>query len=209
MTYIRAIPKFVSPGISMNSSLHNRHVWATLPLSATIGITGYVQQAVFMIKADGSPSWSSLAPGQTGLGTNINLNWNSSTVAVNQVYDICAVGNTIHGQTYTSDVIRVKTVSTNDSDSDGLADWQEILAGSNPSNASSAFGIIEQNNGGRNIRWLSTTAAVYQVQVSTNLNSTIWTTLLTTNGTGSDMTYTDPVFTPPRYLRIVVNGRGW
>ena len=59
-----------------------------------------------------------------------------------------------------------------DSDGDGLNNWQEYLAGTNPTNASSVFKITggQALPGGQFVlRWLSVSNRLYDVMRGTNL----------------------------------------
>jgi hypothetical protein len=62
-----------------------------------------------------------------------------------------------------------------DSDGDGMSDWEEILAGSSPSNSGSLFVLsmpdspVDPSGQGRIIRWWSTNDHVYHVDRSTNV----------------------------------------
>lgn len=62
-----------------------------------------------------------------------------------------------------------------DSDGDGLNNWQEYLAGTNPTNASSVFKITSEQvlpNGEFVLRWFSVSNRLYDVMRSTNLGGT-------------------------------------
>lgn len=64
---------------------------------------------------------------------------------------------------------------TVDSDEDGMSDWEEILAGSSPSNRGSVFILslpeapMPQSGHGRIISWWSTNNRVYSIERSTNI----------------------------------------
>src|SRR5262249_7639306 len=60
-----------------------------------------------------------------------------------------------------------------DSDGDGLNNWQEYLAGTNPTNAASAFKITSAQMVSRTqfaLRWSSVSNRLYDVTRATNLN---------------------------------------
>lgn len=61
-----------------------------------------------------------------------------------------------------------------DSDDDGAFNWQEYLAGTNPTNCDSALQIessVTATNGGYVIRWASEPWRLYSLERSSNLTS--------------------------------------
>jgi len=76
-------------------------------------------------------------------------------------------------QTYLGTVTTNSTQST-DTDHDGMSDYAEFIAGTDPMNAASRFcftGTGTPHNGVVEITWTAVTNRLYQVNVSTNLSS--------------------------------------
>ena len=65
-----------------------------------------------------------------------------------------------------------------DNDGDGMLNWQEYIAGTDPTNSASKFMIVSQvvSNGFPHISWLSSVnaRAPYRIESSTNLSSGNW-----------------------------------
>ena len=101
---------------------------------------------------------------------------------------------------------------TNDTDGDGMAAWAEYIAGTDPTNAASFFGIMDiiSVNGTNILKWLGgdTNLPPYKIYVSTNLMETsAGFTLLTSNvvrsATGTNVwSETAPSDGPQRFYRI-------
>ncbi|MGH7954238.1 MAG: hypothetical protein ACREFE_20275, partial [Limisphaerales bacterium] len=83
---------------------------------------------------------------------------------------------------------------TNDSDGDGMLNWQEYVAGTNPTNASSVFSVRSLAPTGPFVEYQITFSTAlnrtYRVEVSSDLQT--WQTLQDgIAGTGGDVTITD------------------
>jgi hypothetical protein len=62
--------------------------------------------------------------------------------------------------------------ATADSDGDGMNNWQEFMAGTNPTNAASVLKVsLQQSNQGFFLNWNTIPGQTYQVQVTTNFIS--------------------------------------
>ena len=96
---------------------------------------------------------------------------------------------------------------TNDSDSDGMLDWQEYVAGTIPVNSNSLLKLLSQQQSGTTnvIKWLSSASALsnYKVEGSTNLTSG-WSTLGTVTKADGTNSYTDVSTLSPRFYRVTV-----
>ncbi len=92
--------------------------------------------------------------------------------------------------------------TTADSDGDGFTDWQEILAGTNPTNAASALRITEPQPG--LVQFDSVTGRTYQIEYKNDLTDPSWLPLVATNGTGAAIQIADPdaATVPRRFYRV-------
>jgi hypothetical protein len=82
-----------------------------------------------------------------------------------------------------------------DSDGDGANNWQEYIAGTDPTSKSSAFEFVAGStlgSGGFTLQWSSVINKHYSIQSSYNMMSGPWTTVATNIlGNGQTMQWTD------------------
>lgn len=108
--------------------------------------------------------------------------------------------------TYATSAVATVTLNvvstTADSDGDGFTDWQEILAGTDPHNATSALRITTTQTG--TFDFDSVAGKNYQIEYKDNLTDIQWQPLTTTNGIGGTIRITDPAAAalPRRFYRI-------
>jgi hypothetical protein len=84
-----------------------------------------------------------------------------------------------------------------DADGDGMANWQEYLAGTNPTNALSKlqFGTTSLNADGvegASFNWLTAPSKTYTLQSSPTLNGPVWTSVKTIVGDGNNYEFLQP-----------------
>ncbi len=98
-----------------------------------------------------------------------------------------------------------------DADGDGMLNWQEYLAGTEPTNFESKLIILSQTilNGTNTIQWLSTTNALapYSIAAASNLSSNDWITITNNLAATSDGTNTlsgDFGSNSPAFFRVQV-----
>jgi len=95
-----------------------------------------------------------------------------------------------------------------DPDGDGLSNYREYLAGTNPTNAASRVQFLSpvpDGGGGVTLSWLSAPDKTYTVEYSTNVAGTNWTELRAMTGTGSIQTCADSsAGVRARYYRLRV-----
>lgn len=95
--------------------------------------------------------------------------------SVNYVWGSIPAGTNTILVTYTNvgvqiaDTRTVVVVRPGDSDGDGMSDYDEVIAGTDPYDAASALRITELANGNQLVVWDSIAGRNYQVQATTNL----------------------------------------
>ena len=77
-----------------------------------------------------------------------------------------------------------------DSDGDGVSDWHEFLAGTDPSDRSSVLQFASSE--AARLQFHSVPGRTYQIEYKNDLRDTEWIRLLTTNGVGGLIQITDP-----------------
>ena len=108
--------------------------------------------------------------------------------------------------TYATSAVATVTLNilstTADIDGDGFTDWQEFLAGTNPTNSASALRLFPTQTGSFNFN--SVTGRTYQIEYKDNLTDPQWQFLLSTNGTGDSIQFADPAAAslPQRFYRV-------
>jgi hypothetical protein len=97
-----------------------------------------------------------------------------------------------------------------DSDGDGMSNWQEYTAGTNPTNAASYLKVGGINpNGGADVTFEAMANKTYTVEYRDGLDTLIWTPLGDVVARGSNWvaTVTDPAPGANRYYRLVTPRR--
>jgi hypothetical protein len=91
-----------------------------------------------------------------------------------------------------------------DADGDGMPNWKEYLAGTNPANAQSClqFSSAVSASGATTLSWLSAPGKTYVIEGASTINATTWTTLGTVNGDGTVQQVTEPNTGTAQFYRI-------
>ncbi len=113
---------------------------------------------------NGTPLYT-LSPNGCGLGLSALSNaWTAVTEGTN------IVQITFTNQTFLSDSRTFVVVRPGDSDGDGMTDYDELLAGTNPHDASSVLRITSLADGNQLVVWDSISNINYRVLATTNLS---------------------------------------
>jgi hypothetical protein len=94
---------------------------------------------------------------------------------------------------YFGTIYNYLSVSNADADGDGMNNWQEYVAGTDPTDPKSCLPLTaaQAQSQTRSINWPSVTGKTYIIQRSTLLFPAHWTSVSTNAGTGTTMEYDD------------------
>lgn len=108
---------------------------------------------------------------------------------------------------YFGTIYNYLSVSNADADGDGYNNWQEYVAGTDPTDPNSylyvAASQVPQGQPG-SIQWPSVADKQYVIQRSTALFPANWTAISTNTGTGTTMQFNDTTTGNPYYYRVQV-----
>ena len=166
----------------------------------TNAATGHSYQ-VMLLNADGAPSPTNQYDFET----------RSATVAVNTTApstSICSDEWKIH---FFGSTTNPAAADNADPDGDGIPNWMEFLAGTDPTNPQSKLQLATPAITARkgqsqvSINWLTAPGRAYALQWNSNLIGGTWNTLATVSGSGSVTNYPDlnPTVST-RYYRLFV-----
>ena len=91
-----------------------------------------------------------------------------------------------------------------DADGDGMNNWQEYVAGTDPTDPKSNLKVSAQSNSTGLIHWPSVAGKTYVIERSPNLFSPAWIPVSTNTGTGADMQFQDSSSGSARFYRVRV-----
>jgi hypothetical protein len=91
-----------------------------------------------------------------------------------------------------------------DPDGDGVPNWKEFVAGTNPNDASSClhFSSAVSSSGVTTITWLSATGKTYVIEAASSINATTWATVGTVVGNGTVQQVDEPNTGASQFYRI-------
>jgi sugar lactone lactonase YvrE len=169
----------------------------TIPTNAT-SLSSY---AIHFDHASGSPSGLRSFPRQTLTGL-ITLSSRSSSTYNDGIPDLWRLR-------YFGTTNNLLSVATADADGDGMNNWQEYIAGTDPTDPTSCLTAgtdqaAAQQSQDCVISWPSVAGKTYTIERSTTIFAPNWTTISTVTGTGSFMEIHDTSGTSPRFYRVQV-----
>ena len=121
---------------------------------------------IFQPRDDGNTQLYRLTSSGCGSGNRLlSYDWAGAPSGSNTISVVFT------NQIFLSDTRTVAVVRPGDSDGDGMSDYAELIAGTNPYDANSVLRITGLENGHQLIIWDSIANINYQVLATTNLNS--------------------------------------
>jgi hypothetical protein len=112
---------------------------------------------------------------------------------------------TVTNPVFISATRTVGVVRPGDSDGDGMSDYGELIAGTNPFDSNSVLRITALANDNHLLVWDSVSNVKYQVLATTNLNSPLLPISTVVPASGPTTFYFDPTTSPAgRFYRIQV-----
>jgi len=93
---------------------------------------------------------------------------------------------------------------TADADGDGVPNWKEFMAGTNPTNAASClqFTSAISDSGSTTLTWLSAPSKTYAIEAAPSINATTWSTLGSVLGDGTVKQVVEPNTGTVQFYRI-------
>jgi hypothetical protein len=169
----------------------------TIPVTAQAGQT----YSVSFANADGAPN----------LNVQYDFETRSACVAVGGPVppaSICSDEWKLH---FFGSLTNPSAGDLTDADGDGVPNWMEYLAGTDPTDPNSRLQLIGptaqvgKTQSGKALHWLTAPGKAYEVQWSSNLSSGLWSTLATVSGDGTMASCSDTNITATaRYYRLHV-----
>jgi hypothetical protein len=100
----------------------------------------------------------------------------------------------------------INSLDSADPDGDGVQNWMEYLAGTNPTDGNSKlqFTGTERHQNQTLLYWLTAPGKAYEVQWSATPSGGVWNVLGTVSGNGTETIYTDSAADTARYYRLRV-----
>jgi hypothetical protein len=164
-------------GLTGNASL------GTLTVTIPTNATSQSAYAVHFDHASASPNGIASFPKQTLTGL-ITLSSRTNSYYNDGIPDSWRLR-------YFGTIYNYLSVSNADADGDGMNNWQEYIAGTDPTDPKSCLPLAVAQSQTRAITWPSVAGKTYIIQRSTLLFPPHWTSVSTNTGTGTTMEFDD------------------
>ena len=169
----------------------------TIPATALSGQTYTVSFA----NADGSPD----------LNTQYDFESRSATVTVNAASPLASICSDEWKNHFFGSTTNPAAADNADPDGDGVPNWMEYLAGTDPTNPQSKLQVgisgwaTVTNKLQARLNWLTAPGKAYELQSCNNLPPGNWTTIASVSGDGTVSSQSDTNSpAPSRYYRLLV-----
>ncbi len=170
--------------------------WITFTIPA--GTQAGQSYVLSFANADGSPD----------LNTQYEFETRSASAAVAVAATPASICSDEWKLRYFGSLTAANAADLADPDADGVANWLEYLASTDPTDASSKLHFSGAEKNGQSqmvIHWQSALGKAYEIQSSSTLVGGVWNTLGTVSGDGNVAAYTDTgVSATARYYRLRV-----
>ena len=167
----------------------------------------------WLLMASTSPQQyiSSLTLDGSGLMDDLVIGTNSTPDYVTPGYHIPYNWLVLNGVTNgDAGAMQAAEMGSADADGDGVPNWQEYFAGTQPTNPASKLIIVSQdiNGGAPTIKWIGTTNALakYSIELASNLSSNNWVTITNnlTRNEGTNTLVAPATALSPAFYRVRV-----
>jgi hypothetical protein len=141
------------------------------------------------------------ADGAPNLTTQYDFETRSATVAVNSDAPAATICSDEWKVYFFGSATNAAAADNADPDGDGVPNWMEFLAGTDPTKASSKLTLAGVAGQGRvQLNWLTAPGRLYSVQWSGSLNGGAWNMLTNVSGNGYTTNFSDT--NPNRSIRF-------
>ncbi len=182
------------------AGLTGNAVLGTLTITIPANATSSSAYAIHFDHASASPNGLASFPKKTQTGL-ITLSSRSASIYNDGIPDSWRLR-------YFGTVYNLLSQASADADGDGMNNWQEYVAGTDPTDPASMLSLTPAKGTPQNttaiIRWPSVLNRQYVIERSATLFPALWSAISTNTGTGGDMEFQDSTGGGSRFYRVRV-----